>query len=184
MTTSLERTEELIKLPVPDALAALHRQGLFPTSTTERTYRPDPSGTPPSFAALAQNSPRLHRRPGVDVGQQPAVVRRGRQRRNRFRWIPGSFGSIVWLDVQNLGANRNLLIYIELRVNPPGAVTFTLGGTGNPTSTLVSHQGTGGARTFVPLSLKSTADGRAIAYVTPTQPDFGGASYGATLYGF
>ena len=54
MTTSLERTEELIKLPVPDALAALHRQGLFPTSTTERTYRPDPSGTPPSFAALAQ----------------------------------------------------------------------------------------------------------------------------------
>jgi len=101
-----------------------------------------------------------------------------------FRWIPGSFGSIVWLDVQNLGANRNLLIYIELRVNPPGAVTFTLGGTGNPTSTLVSHHGTGGARTFVPLSLKSTADGRAIAYVTPTQPDFGGAWYGATLYGF
>lgn len=38
-----------------------------------------------------------------------------------FRWNPGTFfGSIVWFDFRNLGANRNLVAWIELRVNPRG----------------------------------------------------------------
>ena len=37
-----------------------------------------------------------------------------------FRRNPGTFfGSIVWFDFRNLGANRNLVAWIELRVNPP-----------------------------------------------------------------
>ena len=186
MTTSLERTDELIKLPVPDALAALRQQGLLPASTTERVYQRDPVDVQPSFAALAQISPRnayIAGRASMSVsGPQWFIA--GDNAEIGFRWVPGTFGSIVWLEFRNLGANRNLLIYIELRVNPPGAVTFILGGTGNPTSTLVSNQSTGDVRTFIPLSLKSTADGRAIAYVTPQQPDYGGAWYSATLYGF
>jgi len=186
MTTSLERTEELAKLPVQDALAALRRQGLLPTSTTERLYQPDPEEIAPSFAALAQISPRnayIAGRASMSVSS-PQWFIAGDNAEIGFRWVPGTFGSIVWFDFQNLGANRNLLIYIELRVNPPAAVTFTLGATGNPTTTLVSNQSTGGVRTFVPLSLKSTANGRAIAYVTPKQFNDGGAWYSTTLYGF
>ena len=73
-----------------------------------------------------------------------------------FRWNPGTFfGSIVWFDFRNLGANRNLVAWIELRVNPPGPTTFRIAGSGNPTSILVSNQGTGGQRLIVPLALKS-----------------------------
>jgi hypothetical protein len=102
-----------------------------------------------------------------------------------FRWNPGTFfGSIVWFDFRNLGSNRNLVAWIELRVNPPGPTTFRLAGSGNPTGVLVSNQGTGGQRTIVPLTLKSGPDGRAIAYVTPTEPGAGGVWYGTTLFGF
>ena len=186
MTKPLDRTEDLIKLPVPDALAALQRQGLLPTSTTDRVFKPDPGDVQPSFAALALISPRnayIAGRATMSVSNPQWFVA-GDNAEIGFRWIPGGFGSLVWFDFQNVGANRNLIIYIELRVNPPGPVTFRLGATGNPTNTLVSNQGTGGLRTYVPLSMKSTAEGRAIAYVTPTQPDYGGAWYSTSLYGF
>jgi hypothetical protein len=54
----------------------------------------------------------------------------------------------------------------------------------NPTRILVSNQGTGGQRAIVPLTLKSGSDGRATAFVTPTEPGAGGVWYGATLFGF
>jgi hypothetical protein len=48
----------------------------------------------------------------------------------------------------------------------------------------VSNQGTGGQRAIVLLTLKSGSDGRAIAFVTPTEPGAGGVWYGTTLFGF
>jgi hypothetical protein len=48
----------------------------------------------------------------------------------------------------------------------------------------VSNQGTGGQRAIVLLTLKSGSDGRAIAFVTPTEPGTGGVWYGTTLFGF
>ncbi len=187
MTKAIENIEELFTDPNRDLIAEFRAQGLLPNQTTDRIYTPQAMQVPAGAATLAQTSPRL---PFVAGRAQMSVSGpqwfiAGDTAEIGFRWNPGTFfGSIVWFDFRNLGANRTLVAWIELRVNPPGPTTFRLAGSGNPTSILVNNQGTGGQRVFVPLTLKSGSDGRAIAYVTPTEPGSGGAWYGTTLLGF
>ena len=187
MTKAIENIEELFTNPDRDPVAEFRAQGLLPSETTDRSYTPQAVQAPAGAVALAQTSPRapfIAGRAQMSVsGPQWFIA--GDTAEIGFRWNPGTFfGSIVWFDFRNLGANRDLLAWIELRVNPPGPTTFRIAGSGNPTSILISNQGTGGQRMIVPLVLKSGADGRAIAYVTPTEPGFGGAWYSTTLFGF
>jgi len=187
MTKAIENLEELFISPDRHLIAEFHEQGLLPSETTDRIYTPQAVQVPAGAVSLAQTSPRvpfIAGRAQMSVsGPQWFIA--GDAAEIGFRWNPGTFfGSIVWFDFRNLGANRNLLAWIELRVNPPGPTTFRLAGSGNPTIILVNNQGTAGQRTIVPLTLKSGPDGRAIAYVTPTELGFGGAWYSTTLFGF
>lgn len=193
MTKAIENIEEFFISPDRDPIAEFRAHGLLPSETTDRIYTPQdhrrwrfrPVWPPWPNPGPDQPARAVHCRAGTDVGQRAAVVHAGDTAEIGFRWNPGTFfGSLVWFDFRNLGANRNLVAWIELRVNPPGPTTFRLGGSGNPTSILVSNQGTGGQRTIIPLTLKSGSDGRAIAFVTPTEPGAGGAWYSTTLFGF
>jgi len=187
MTKAIENLEELFVSQDRDPIAEFRAQGLVPSETTDRLYKPQAVQVPAGVATLAQTSPRapfIAGRAQMSVSG-PQWVIAGDTAEIGFRWNPGTFfGSIVWFDFRNLGANRKLVAWIELRVSPPGPTTFRLGGSGNPTSVLVSNQGTGGQRTIVPLALKSGSDGRAIAFVTPTEPGAGGVWYATTLFGF
>ena len=99
-----------------------------------------------------------------------------------FRSQSGSSGGIIWNDFVGLGANRQLLVWISLRVYGGGSVT--IGGTGNPSTVVVSSVSTGGQTTSIPYALTSTSDGRATLYLVPTSSGMGGAWLGSTLYGF
>jgi hypothetical protein len=187
MTTTVTSIEELFRNPAADPVAEMRAQGLLPREITDKVYRPDPAVVQPASAsALATVTPRsayIAGRAQMSVsGPQWFIA--GTSAEIGFKWNPGSWGSIVWFDFYNLGANRDLICWIELRVNPPATTTFRLGGTGNPTGTIVNHQSTGGLRTWVPIYLKSMADGRAIVFVTPTGLGDGGAWYSTSLYGF
>jgi len=186
MTTTVTSIEELFRNPDADPLAEMRAQGLLPREITDKPYRPDPAVIQPASAtALANISPRaayIGGRAHMSIsGPQWFIA--GATAEIGFKWNPGSWGSIVWFDFYNLGANRDLVCWIELRVNPPGPTTFRLGGSGNPTGIIINHQSTGGQRTWIPMYLRSGSDGRAVAYVTPTQLGGGGAWYATSLYG-
>lgn len=75
------------------------------------------------MATLAQTSPRapfIAGRAQMSISG-PQWFISGDTAEIGFRWNPGTFfGSIVWFDFRNLGANRNLVAWIEMRVNPRG----------------------------------------------------------------
>jgi hypothetical protein len=183
MTDTALRADELFRLPVPEALAAMRAQGLLPATTTETRWAPDPTLVQPAAAAaLAQIDPR-----------RPYTAGRASLSASAPQFFSTGIGEVsirdeaglnaIFFNFQTLGANRKCIAWFDLRVYGPGSTSLTLGGTGNPSTVVVTNQATAGQKVSVPYALTALPDGRASAYVVPSFPTHGGVWYGTTVYG-
>lgn len=186
MTDIIDRAPTTLDRPSEGTFAALRADGLLPATTTQTIYVRDPAQVQPAFASLAQIDPRRTHTPGRaslsisgatwfftnDTGGE-AAIQSG----------TGQF-SAIFLSFSGLGANRKLIGWFDVRVFGPGSSSLTIGGSGNPSTVVVSNQQTGGARTSVPFAMTATADGRATAYLVGSLTGHGGSWYGTTLWGF
>jgi hypothetical protein len=186
MTDVASRSEDLFKLPVADALAGMRAQGLLPSSTTETRW--SPAGAPVrtrATTALAQCSPRYPftegratvlvmgpqwYTPGFGVGLGEVSMRNA-----------GSLGSIAWFTFENLGANATCIAWFDMQVLGPASTSFTLTGTGNPSTLVVTNQASSGQRVSVPLFLTATPDGRAYCTMYPTKLGHTGMWFGTRV---
>ena len=184
-TLSAERVDELFRQPADDALPALRAAGLLPERTTEQIWTPNAADVQPTVAALAQLDPRHPYTAGKAsmTAYGPQWFHTGGSADVSIRSQAGSLSGIVYFTFSNLGANRKCIVWFDLRVNGPSGSSITLGGSGNPSTVVVTFQATGGQRTWVPLALTASSSGQAIAYMVPTLSGHGGAWYGSSVYG-
>ncbi len=186
MTDILDRTASILERPTQDTFAALRADGLLPATTTETIYVRDAAQVQPSFASLAQIDPRRTHTPGrasLSISGATWFFTNDSSGEASIKSGTGQF-SAIFLSFVGLGANRKLIGWFDLRVFGPGSSSLTIGGSGNPSTVVVSNQQTGGARTSVPFAMTATADGRATAYIVGTLNGHGGSWYGTTLWGF
>jgi hypothetical protein len=185
MSITAERIDDVFQLPAAEALPILRSAGLLPERPTEVLWKPNPADVQPSAAAaLAQIDPRhpftSSRASMSAFGPQwfttgaPEVSIRSQM---------GSLNGVIYLNFSTLGANRKCIAWFDLLVYGPTGSSLTLGGTGNPSTVVVSQAATGGQRTWVPFALTASSSGQATAYIVPTLSGHGGAWYGTTLYG-
>ncbi|MGS0684929.1 hypothetical protein ACVBEQ_07225 [Nakamurella sp. GG22] len=186
MTTSTDRIQDVLAAPDSNTIRVLQEQGLLPVSTTERVWTREDAQQQPAVGLLAVIDPKHTFAAGKmslsvsnpdsfytnDVGGD--VVLRSRV---------GTFTSL-FLAFNGLGSNRKLLAWFDVRVFGPGSTSLTIGGTGNPSTTVVTNQATGGQRVTIPFGMTATSDGRAYAYVVPTLTGHAGSWYGTSVYGF
>jgi hypothetical protein len=183
MSVTADRIDDLFRQPVSDVLPALRAVGLLPERTTEVLWTPNPDDVQPNFAALAQ----------IDV-QHPFSFGHASMTSYGAQWVAtggsaevsirshtGSLDGMIFLNFTGLGANRKCIAWVDLRVY--GGSSLTLGGTGNPSTVVVSSASTGGQRTSVPLALTAMSNGQASAYVVPTLAGQGGVWYSTIVYG-
>lgn len=181
----LDRLDEVLRQPPEDALPALRSAGLLPAKTTERTWSPDPDQVQPATAALlAELTPNKPYAAGkasmFTYGPQWFSSGTGSLNEVSIR-TSGGFSGVIYFHFNGLGANRKCIAWLDLRVY--GGSSLAIGGTGNPSTVVVTAQATGGQRTWVPFALTAGSGGTAICYLVPTLTGQGGAWYGISLYG-
>jgi hypothetical protein len=185
MTDILDRADDLLLRPFEEALPALRAQGMLPETTTERAWTPNPGVVQPIAAPLVQLDPRKPYVAGkgdLTVFEPQWYASNGTPEVS-IRSQPGGFASVIYTGFAGLGANRKCIAWFDLRVYSGASTSITLGGSGNPSTVVVTNQATGGQRTWVPLALTANASGTALAYMVPTLNGHGGAWYGVSLYG-
>lgn len=185
MTTATDRTRDLIAAPDEDTLRLLREQKLLPDSTTEARWTPDDAQQQPSFAALAQLDPKHTFTPGrssLSVANAESFYTNDSAGTLILRSRAGAF-TALFVSFFGLGANRKLISFFDVQVFGPASTSITIGGTGNPSTTVVSNQATAGQRVSIPFAMTATSDGRAYAYLVPSLTGHSGAWFGTSLYG-
>jgi hypothetical protein len=186
MTDVAFRSEDLSKLPVAEALAAMRAEGWLPSNPTETRW--NPVGAPVRTRAsvvLAQVSPRHP----FTAGRATLLVMApvwyaagsGVGSGEMFMKNTGSLGTIAYFTFENLGANAKCIAWFDIQVNAPASSSFTLSGTGNPSTLIVTNQATNGQRVSVPLVLTALPDGRAYCTMFLTQLGHAGSWFCATV---
>jgi hypothetical protein len=181
MTQTLVESEIFIR-PIEEALAAARAAGLLPERVTDRVWKPDPAQVQPAFGLLSTLTPKApFTAKGYLSATRPDYFQAGNTPYIAMQSKPGIFDGVVWHSFNGLGANRQCIIWLSLRVY--GASSLIIGGTGNPSQLTVSHANTGGQTVSVPFGMTATSDGRAYLYIVPAQDNQGGEWYSSSLYG-
>lgn len=185
-TTGTDRTRDPIAAPDENTFRLLREQRLLPETTTEKLWTPDDAQQQPSFAALAQLDPKHTFTPGrssLSASNADSFYTNELTGELSLRSRAGAF-TALFVSFAGLGSNRKLIAWFDVRVFGPAATSLTIGGTGNPSTTVVTNQATGGQRVSIPFGMTATSDGRAYAFLVPTLTGHGGSWFGTSLYGF
>jgi hypothetical protein len=185
MTDILERADDLFRRPFEEALPTLRAEGLLPETTTDRVWTPNPGVVQPITAPLVQLDPRkpyIAGKGDLSVFEPQWYLTNGVPEVS-IRSQPGAFASVIWVGFSGLGANRKCIAWFDLLVYGPASTSISLGGSGNPSTVVVTHQATAGQRTWVPLALTASASGTALAFMIPTLTGHGGRWHATQLYG-
>lgn len=182
MTQTANETREMFAQPFPEALAAGRKAGMFPASPTQREWRPDASQVQPAFGLITSLTPRVpFTAKGYVSATRPDYFQPGNTPYISMYSTPGVFDGVVWHTFNGLGASRNLIIWLSLRVY--GGSSLVIGGTGNPAQLTVTSASTAGQQVSVPFGMTSTQDGRAYLYLLPSLDNQGGQWFSSSLYG-
>jgi hypothetical protein len=186
MTTATDRAQFLLEVPTEDTIRRLREQRLLPESDRETQWTKADAKPVPSFAALAQVDPKHTFKAGqfsLSVSNADGFFTNDVAGQLTLRSQAGAF-TALFLSFAGLGANRKVLAYFDIQVFGPASNSITIGGTGNPSTAVVTNQATGGQRLNIPFGMTATSDGRAYAYLVPTLTGNSCAWYGTSLYGF
>jgi len=186
MTTATDRADVLIEVPTEDTLRILREQQLLPAAGKEIPWTKADARPLPSFAALAQVDPKHTFKSGhfsLSISNAESLFTNEVTGQLHLRSRAGVF-TALFVSFAGLGANRKILAYFDVQVFGPGSNSVTIGGTGNPSNSVVSNQATGGQRVSIPYGMTATSDGKAYAFLVPTLTGNSCAWYGTSVYGF
>ncbi len=182
MTQTTVNDAEVFRLPPEEALAELRAAGLLPARPAEQLWRPDASQVQPAFAPLTTLTPRVPFTPkGYLSATRPDDFHAGTNPNVTMQTRPGVFDGVVWHSFSGVGANRQCIMWVSLRVF--GGSSLVIGGTGNPSTLTVTASATGGQQVSIPFGLTATSDGRVYTYLVPALDNMGGQWFSTTLYG-
>src|SRR5262245_38721437 len=184
MTDVLDRADDVFLRPLEEALPALRAEGLLPETTSERLWAPNPGVVLPIAAPFVQLDPRkpyIAGKGDITVFGPQWYATVGTPEVS-IRSTPGGFSSVIYFGFSGLGANRKCIAWFDLRVYSGASTALVLGGSGNPSTVVVTNGATGGQRTWVPLALTANASGNAVAYMVPSQTGHGGVWFATQLY--
>ncbi len=180
MTDTRIETRDILALPFDQALTAARSAGLLPAHPDEKPFVADAGQTQPVLGALTTLTPRLtFTANGSLFLTRPDMFRTAVSPIVGLANTPNVFDGVLWNDFRGLAAGQHLVVWLKIRAY--GSGTLSIGGTGNPSTVVVSNPG---ATTLidVPFALTASNSGTAILFVVPTLTGMGGEWASSTLY--